>query len=229
MGTSNMGKEKTPEQKAKKAAQSKLYYQEHRTEKIAQSRQYYQDHKAEKAAHDKQYHQDHRTEKVAYDKQYYQNNRAKRLAYRKQYYQNNRAKRLAYRKQYRENHKIEIATQKRNRFYNDIDYKLKTLIRCRIKQSIKNNKQYKHSIDLLGCSIEEVREHIERQFQQGMNWDNWSVHGWHIDHIIPLSYFDFSDPEQQKRACHYTNLRPLWAEDNHKKSDKIEEIQMILL
>jgi 5-methylcytosine-specific restriction endonuclease McrA len=58
---------------------------------------------------------------------------------------------------------------------------------------------------------------------------NYGVHGWHIDHIIPLDYFDITDSEQQKRAWHYTNLWPLWARDNILKSNKIIEVQLVLL
>ena len=86
-----------------------------------------------------------------------------------------------------------------------------------------------HTEELLGCSIEEVRNHLERLFQPGMTWDNWGKYGWHIDHIIPVSYFDFSDPEQQYWAFHYTNLQPLWAVDNLRKGNKIKERQLVLL
>ena len=58
-----------------------------------------------------------------------------------------------------------------------------------------------------------------------MSWDNYGTHGWHIDHIRPCASFDLSDEEQQKICFHYTNLQPLWAEDNLKKSKKWEEEQ----
>ena len=75
-------------------------------------------------------------------------------------------------------------------------------------------------IYLLGCSIEVARFHLECQFTKGMSWDNYGYNGWHIDHIRPCASFDLTDSEQQKQCFHYTNLQPLWAEDNLKKGDK---------
>lgn len=43
---------------------------------------------------------------------------------------------------------------------------------------------------------------------------------WHIDHIKPISKFDLNDENEQKKCFHYTNLQPLWASENIKKSDK---------
>jgi hypothetical protein len=68
---------------------------------------------------------------------------------------------------------------------------------------------------LLGCSILELKSHLESLFREGMAWDN---HGkWHIDHIIPCSSFNLVDPAEQYKCFHYTNLQPLWAHDNLSK------------
>ena len=88
-----------------------------------------------------------------------------------------------------------------------------------IKQQ-SSNKAYS-TIELLGCTVKECREYLEKQFKEGMTWENHSKNGWHIDHILPCASFDLNDPEQQKKCFHYTNLQPLWAEENRLKRDKI--------
>ena len=72
-------------------------------------------------------------------------------------------------------------------------------------------------MEMLGCTPEELRDHLQSQFTEGMTLEN---HGeWHIDHIIPLA--SANTEEEIVKLCHYTNLQPLWAEDNLSKSDKI--------
>ena len=72
----------------------------------------------------------------------------------------------------------------------------------------------------IGCSVEQFKLYIESKFQPGMTWDNWSKNGWHLDHIEPLCKFDLTNSEQFKRACHHTNLQPLWVEDHKMKTIK---------
>jgi len=76
------------------------------------------------------------------------------------------------------------------------------------------------TLSLLGCSIEDFKGYLEKLFQEGMTWQNWSFSGWHLDHIKPLSSFDPRKTEQLKEAWHYTNLQPLWREENLRKSNK---------
>lgn len=74
---------------------------------------------------------------------------------------------------------------------------------------------------LLGCSIADLCQHLEKQFREGMTWDNYCRFGWHVDHIKPCASFDLLDPAQQRACFHYTNLQPLWHWENAAKSDKI--------
>lgn len=77
----------------------------------------------------------------------------------------------------------------------------------------------KNWYSVFGCSCEEMIAHIENQFTQGMSWDNYGLHGWHIDHINPLS--KSTDMNDLLQRAHYTNLQPLWAKDNIRKSNNI--------
>ena len=108
----------------------------------------------------------------------------------------------------------------KQRLKTDSTFRLIHNLRGRILAAIKNNHKSTHTLELLGCTPEEVKTHLENQFQKGMTWDSYGFYGWHIDHIIPLASFDLEDPKEQKKAFHYTNLQPLWAEDNLKKETK---------
>jgi hypothetical protein len=72
---------------------------------------------------------------------------------------------------------------------------------------------------MIGCTPEEFRKYLENRFLEGMNWDNYGLYVWHIDHIIPIS--SAKTLEDIKRLCHYTNFQPLWAEDNLKKGNQM--------
>lgn len=99
----------------------------------------------------------------------------------------------------------------------DIQFRLSLSLRSRTRVAIKNNQKVGSAVRDLGCSIEDLKIHLENQFKNGMSWSNWTHKGWHIDHIVPLSAFDLTDREQFLSACHYTNLQPLWAHENFSK------------
>ena len=75
------------------------------------------------------------------------------------------------------------------------------------------------TFEIIGCSKEFLKEHLEKQFTDGMTWENYGFYGWHIDHIIPLS--SGKNEDEIYKLCHYTNLQPLWWFDNLSKGSKI--------
>ena len=91
----------------------------------------------------------------------------------------------------------------------------------RIRRCLNAHIERKEIQELVGCSMDQLKEHLERQFTEGMTWDNYGFYGWHIDHIIPCVSFDLTDIEQQKKCFHYTNLQPLWAKDNLSKGSRV--------
>jgi hypothetical protein len=86
------------------------------------------------------------------------------------------------------------------------------------KRTDYRNKYTSKTRDFLGCSIEEFRKHLEENWKKGMSWENYGE--WHVDHIRPVKSFDMTDEAQQRECFHWTNLQPLWAMDNFRKSSK---------
>lgn len=97
---------------------------------------------------------------------------------------------------------------------------LSNQLRCRMLDALTcaEAKKAARTFDLIGCTIEFLRNHLEENFQAGMSWANRNL--WHIDHKKPCAAFDLTDPEQQKACFHYTNLQPLWAADNIRKGSR---------
>jgi len=106
-----------------------------------------------------------------------------------------------------------------NRMASNPSFKLRSNLASLINVSIRKQFGAKacKTTSLIGCTVEQLRQHLEAQFTEGMSWDNYGRDGWHIDHIRPCAGFDLTDPEQQQQCFHYTNLQPLWAADNIRK------------
>lgn len=125
---------------------------------------------------------------------------------RKTYYENNKKKHLKY------------FLERRN---NDTLFKVTDNVRRRMNHFFKSNYIQKNNktFNIIGCSPQSLREHLESQFVKGMNWDNYGKDGWHIDHIIPLS--SANNEDEIYELCNYSNLQPLWAKENLSKGSKI--------
>jgi hypothetical protein len=108
----------------------------------------------------------------------------------------------------------------------DLQYVISERLRRRLRRALENGRNSTASkvasaMELVGCSIAELINHIENQFKDGMTWDNYGI--WHIDHIRPCNSFDLDSLDQQKLCFHYTNLQPLWGRENILKGDKMPE------
>jgi hypothetical protein len=119
---------------------------------------------------------------------------------------------------FRAKHNKICAFYKAKRLKTDILFKLKERLQKRLSAVVRNNLKSYKTIEMLGCTIQHFKIHLETRFTEGMTWDNYGK--WHIDHIKPCASFNFNDPKQQKECFHYSNLQPLWAIDNIRKSDK---------
>lgn len=153
---------------------------------------------------------DNKEKKKKNDKVWRENNEEKIRKTKQIYYKKNKSKIQA-----------QNRIKDKDRYKNNINYRIARILRKRMNEAIKNNYKSGSAVKDLGCSIEYfVKEYMPSKFQEGMTWDNYGLYGWHIDHIIPLSSFDLTDRGQLLKACHYSNLQPLWAEDNLRKGSK---------
>jgi len=137
--------------------------------------------------------------------------------YFEEYYKVNYDKEKLRKQKWNQDNKEYFNNYQKQRKKEDILFNIITKMRNSINRYIKYKS--KHTFEIVGCTPQFLKEHLEKQFTDGMNWDNKGE--WHIDHIIPLS--SATNEEELYKLCHYTNLQPLWAEDNLKKSNKIVE------
>jgi hypothetical protein len=169
-------------------------------------------------------------------KEYVLNNKDKLSIQHKEHYSKNKEKHIERNKQYgKANPEVRRkATAKylkanpeyyrqyrKNRYDTNPQFKLRIILGNRLNEVLKKSKTNKTSniITLLGCSLDEVKQHIEKQFTELMFWENHGIY-WEVDHIIPCDEFDLTDIEQQKQCFHHSNLQPLPKTENRQKSNK---------
>lgn len=201
---------------------SKKQYWKNREENIKKAREYHNSHKAEISAKNKKFREEnkelvkarkhadyikHKESIAIKQKAYREANKEKLAKYFSEYGKKKRAEKREYLRKYN-----------KDRCERDVEYKLLKRLRFRIWLAVSTNGKSKKTIDLVGCSIPELKSHLESKFVDGMSWDNYGE--WHIDHIRPCASFDMSDHEQQKLCFNYKNLQPMWGLENISKGGK---------
>jgi len=178
--------------------------------------------KKRKAEYKKEWYQKNKERMKEVSAEYYQKNKEAIAEKIKEYYKNNREAREAKREYDKE--------WSKNKYRTDLTWKMSRILIKSLRNKLKRhlikgtNPEFsytKAASSLLGCTVEELKTHIENQFEDGMTWENWTRDGWHLDHIVPCSSFDLTKKKEQKKCFHYTNLQPLWAEDNLSKGSKL--------
>jgi hypothetical protein len=165
--------------------------------------------------------------KKASEKRNYPKYRDKKLQTSKTWYQENKEHRKEYLKEYREKNIDRIRENKRvyqkHKRHTDPIYKLISNFRTAIYIVLKENKldKYSNYFNMVGYTALNLKEHLEKQFNNGMSWENYGE--WHIDHIKPISSFIFegSEDEEFKKCWSLDNLQPMWGLENIKKSNKL--------
>ena len=144
---------------------------------------------------------------------WFERNKEKKNAQNKEWYKNNK-----------ESVKLRLAKNRKKNKSNP-QIRLRKALRQRIYGFLLGAKSQR-TMELVGCSLPELKLYFESLFLEGMNWENYGnpngdhSNCWHVDHIRPCRSFDLANPDEVKECFHYTNLQPLWAKDNMSKSGK---------
>ena len=180
---------------------------------------YYQNNKEIKKEKAKKYRLNNKEKIKKWEIKYYENNTDKLKIRKKNYYNKNKEKFKIYRKNNKEKIKQYNNVYVKNRRKTDPLFKLTNNIRNLIILSITKQGYKKESktFKILGCSYEEFKQHLERQFTKEMTWENQGE--WHLDHIYPVSLA--KDEAELIKLNHYTNFQPMWASENISKGNKI--------
>jgi len=216
------------QQNAEKMKEQKKAYRKQNAEKIKERMKAYYEQNAKKIKKYGKAWREQNAEKIKErHKAYREQNREKINERQKAYCKQNREKINERQKAYRKQNRDKMRIYERNKRKTDLNFKLSGNLRTRVRQVLKGKCKSKNTLKLLGCSVDFLKKHLENQFQPGMSWNNYgNPNGdhsecWHIDHVLPCASFDLSDPKQQQKCFHYSNLQPLWAEDNISKGAKL--------
>jgi len=150
-------------------------------------------------------------------------NRAAYNQKKKKWWEGNKEKARESCRKWHAANKVSVNARRKRDLEKNPSFKIRKTLTDRLRCALIRRGETKDSSVLvyLGCSIGHLRKHLEAQFLKGMNWRNYGWNGWHIDHIIPCAKFNLAKEDERQKCFHFSNLRPLWATQNHQKSCKI--------
>ena len=191
------------------------YYQANKERLHIDQKEYRENNKEKIRERCKKWELENKSHRSEYGKQQRKEKREHYKQLKKEWCINNKDKHDKWRREYFSNYRKE-------RSKNDVEFRLTLALRSRLVSALKRDcaKKSNSTISLAGCNAKYLRDYLESLFSDGMTWDNYGPKGWHIDHVRPCASFDLTDPTQQKKCFHYTNLQPLWWYDNLSKADK---------
>jgi hypothetical protein len=200
------------------------YYYKHHAKCIEAKHEYRKNHadeiRKQAREHAKKYRKENREHNLQLRREWAEINREKVNKYARESRKRNHEKVIACIKKWRSEHKKEISDYS-NRYIKTRREKVPEIkiignMRSKIRNALKSQSVCKRekTIELLGCNIDELKKHLESLFEPGMDWSNYAVKGWHIDHIRPCASFDLTKEEERRLCFNWSNLQPLWAIDN---------------
>lgn len=209
----------------KRREMNRLSYYKKREKNLRRIKAYAEKTKDSKAEYDRQYREQNKLKIAEYKKQYATEN-AEQISCRMRIYRQENSEKLALNKsEYTKDNRPKINAKKsvyeKQRRAVDPLYRLTRNTRKMVSRYMLNGKCMRTQ-QIIGCTYEELKLHIEQQFTEGMTWDNYGISGWHVDHIKPLAMA--STEEEIILSNHYTNLQPLWCLDNLSKGATFEGV-----
>lgn len=202
--------QKIRDAKYRKENYEKIRQREKSEERLTYLKAYRESHKDYNSQWHKEYYKENKETILKKQQEYDQNNKEKK----KEYYNKNKDKIKTYQREYKLKNANLIKEKDKLRRNNN---KLNSNLSHQIWRSLHDIKADRHWEDLVPYALEELKEHLEKQFTPEMNWDNYGKYGWHIDHIIPQDVFlPFNSENDIKfKVCwSLANLRPLWCTNN---------------
>ena len=171
--------------------------------------------------------------KLASNARWYARNRNMRVAQVAAYNERNRKtiNQKSRRRSKRSDVKEQRNQRQRQRYADDTAFRIYCSVRTRLNKLAKRKAKHRsalRTIPVLGCSMLEFKEYIERQFKRGMSWENYGKR-WHLDHKIPCARFDLSDRSQVERCFNFRNYQPLSILDNLRKGTRLMKHEQIPL
>ena len=205
--------------------QHKAYYLKNKEHLNEKSREYYLKNKGRIIENQKKYYLENKEHIAKYSKEYC-----------KDYYLKNKEHMRKIAKEWRSKNKESISLRGRKHFLenkehiykrtnerkkirrkNDPNYKLLSNLRTRLWYALKGNSKSASTMELIGCTINELRKHLESKFEPWMNWENQGLGGWDIEHIKACFHFNMADPKKQRACFNWSNLQPMEHIANIKK------------
>lgn len=212
--------------KDKTARTARAYRLKNREQFRESSRRYYQTHKEQVLAKNRRNASANLERNRERIKKYYWKNRdligkQKRARYAARIEHNRKYARDWYKSNY-----VQILSRKRANPH----YRIKTNIASRIAAALVRQSGMKagRTVELIGCSMPDLRLYLESRFGDNMTWQNYGTY-WHIDHIIPCALFDLTKPSHQRRCFHFSNMQPMEAAENIRKSDTAPPVHQFKL
>lgn len=201
----------------------KIYKEKNLENYKTKEKEYYEKNKNYILLRNKEYYSKNKEYFSNSNKEYRIKNKKNVLEKKRTHYYENIQKIRSEQKEYAKKNRTKLNVYQKNKYYNDPSFRIAQTIRRRCVVAIKNGNAKKNNKteELLGCTFEQAKKHIESLFLDGMNWNNYGK--WHIDHIKPCALFDLTIESNQFMCFNYKNLQPLWAIDNLRKGAKYEE------